>query len=116
MDVILNSAIRDLFGERIATHSFYQDVGRIRRRICADIGPDACICIEAYWCDLEDDQQGGLICAVAYTGEGQFLEARRYYDDGSALRIGEGEALEVFSSLFGASWCAEPRPEVRNER
>lgn len=116
MNITLNPAIQDMFGGLIATHSFYQDADGIRRRIAADIEPGASICIEASWCDLQDDERGALICAVAYTAEGQFLDACRYYDDGSALRIGEGEALDIFSSLFDASWHADPRPEVRNER
>lgn len=115
MNITLNPAIQAIFGGLIATHSFYKDAGGIRRRISADIEPRASICIEASWCDLQDDERGALICAVAYSAEGHFLEARRYYDDGSALRIGEDEALEIFSSLFDASWHADPT-EARNER
>lgn len=106
MDVILNPAIRDLFGERIATHSFHQDVGSIRRRITADIEPGVFVTIEASWCELGDEEWGALICALTYTPEGRFTRAFKYDDDGSALSIAEDEGLRTLSALFDLSWSA----------
>jgi hypothetical protein len=115
MDVAINPVIQDMFDGRITTHSFYQDVGRIRRRISADIERGVFVSVEASWCDMQDEEWGAMICAVTYTAEGQFAFAFKYYEDGTAVRIGEREGVELLSALFDSSWCAEPRPDARRE-